>query len=109
MGERETRFVASPVDYDAWRRGYMPPSEHILIDQLMFRGARPIMSMDMEGGGAWWLVIRGPYPSAKVRKAIMRLLAEDDWGEPAPTPLAADEPPNGTTTDPSPMEPGERQ
>jgi hypothetical protein len=30
--------VPSVVDYDAWRKGYMPPSEHILIDKLAYRG-----------------------------------------------------------------------
>jgi len=27
--------VLSPVDYDAWHRGYSPPTSHLLIHKLM--------------------------------------------------------------------------
>lgn len=40
------------VDYDAWKRGYMPPSEHVLIDQLAYRGARVVMGSDFGDHGA---------------------------------------------------------
>lgn len=50
--------VQTVVAYESWRKGYMPPSEHILIDQLSYRGARVVMSSDF-GDVAWWLVVRG--------------------------------------------------
>lgn len=50
--------VLSVVDYAAWEKGYMPPSEHVLIDQLAYRGARVVMSSDF-GDQAYWLVMRG--------------------------------------------------
>ncbi len=77
------RFYQSPVDYEAWAKGYLPPSDHLLIDELMFRGARPIMSSDNGKDGAWWFVIRGKFPGSKTRLAIYKLLCEaDDWPEP---------------------------
>jgi hypothetical protein len=33
-------YAMSPVNYKAWQEGYMPPSEHLLIDALSFRGAK---------------------------------------------------------------------
>ena len=63
-------IVASVVDYDAWKRGYMPPTEHILIDQLAYRGARVIMMSDWGDKGAYWIVTRGKTLSAAVRKQI---------------------------------------
>jgi hypothetical protein len=48
------------VDYEAWERGYMPPSEHVLIDQLSYRGAKVLMMMDHGERGALWLVVREP-------------------------------------------------
>ena len=50
--------IATVVDYDAWKRGYMPPSEHVLIDQLAYRGARVVMSTDFGDHGAIWIVTR---------------------------------------------------
>jgi hypothetical protein len=61
------------VDYEAWRKGYMPPSEHILIDELAYRGARVIHGSDW-GNLAIWVVMRGTIPSRKVRKAIRELV-----------------------------------
>lgn len=46
------------VDYDAWNRGYMPPTEHVLIDQLAYRGARVLMATDFGKHGAIWIVTR---------------------------------------------------
>ena len=78
--------VLSPVDYDAWERGYMPPSEHILIDQLAYRGARVIMSNDWGKEGAWWFVVRGAL-SQKARLAICKYIMETaEFAEPEPTP-----------------------
>jgi hypothetical protein len=52
------RMIGLP-DYDAWNRGYMPPSEHILIDQLAYRGATVILSSHSTETG-YWLVFKGP-------------------------------------------------
>jgi len=76
--------VARPetvVDYDAWKRGYMPPSEHVLIDQLAYRGARVIHGSDLGESGAVWVVIRGKIPNRHVRKLMRELMCmvfEDD-------------------------------
>ena len=61
------------VDYDAWQRGYMPPSEHVLIDQLAYRGARVVTSADHTDDGAFWVVVRGFRPSEKSRKVLFDL------------------------------------
>jgi len=61
------------VDYEAWGKGYMPPTEHVLIDQLMYRGARVVFGSDM-GETAYWLVMRGPGPNGKQAMAIMQLI-----------------------------------
>ncbi len=71
----QPRYFLSPVDYTAWGNGYMPPSDHILIDQLMFRGARPVLSADY-GDFAFWLVIRGNSPSAKVMRLVGGMLSD---------------------------------
>lgn len=64
----------SPVDYDAWNRGYMPPSEHILIDQLAHRGACVVMSSDNgQGKGAIWVVMRDRRVPRKHMRALMVL------------------------------------
>lgn len=75
--------MLSVVDYGAWERGYMPPSEHVLIDQLSYRGARVVMSSDY-GDVAFWLVIRGKTPTGKrnlaLRKMIEEWLDQEDAG-----------------------------
>lgn len=58
------------VNYDAWKAGYTPPTEHILIDQLAYRGARVIMMSDWGDDGAYWIVTRGKILSPAVRKQI---------------------------------------
>lgn len=75
MAELPKRPVLSVVDYDAWERGYMPPSEHILIDQLAYRGARVKMSSDWGDSGAIWIVMRGGTLTKEMR-ASMRMLLE---------------------------------
>ena len=63
------------VDYDAWKRGYMPPSEHVLIDQLAYRGAKVIMGSDFGDHGAIWVVTRdlnSLQPS--LRKALREII-----------------------------------
>lgn len=69
------------VDYDAWKKGYTPPSEHQLIDQLAYRGARVVLASDWGERGAFWVVMRGVHPTRLVRKAMrdmMELMFEDD-------------------------------
>lgn len=62
------------VDYAAWNKGYMPPSEHILIDQLAYRGARVIHGCDLGDHGACWVVVRGKIPNRMVRKLMRELM-----------------------------------
>ena len=50
--------VLSPVNYEAWRNGYIPPSEHVLIHELMHEGAKVHTSFQNYGGG-FWLVTKG--------------------------------------------------
>lgn len=61
------------VDYDAWKRGYMPPSEHILIDQLAYRGATVNTSSDL-GDCAFWIVTRGFRPHGEKMLKIYEML-----------------------------------
>lgn len=83
MGRPET-----VVDYDAWKRGYMPPSEHVLIDQLAYRGARVIHGTDLGEHGAFWVVVRGKSPNAKIRRLmreIVDMIFEDEECSPETT------------------------
>lgn len=66
-------MVQTVVDYDSWNKGYMPPSEHILIDQLSYRGARVVLGCDW-GDLAMWVVIRGPTPNRAVRRAMREMV-----------------------------------
>ena len=71
------QHIATVVDYDAWKRGYMPPSEHVLIDQLAYRGARVMMSSDFGDHGAIWIVMRdinNLTPAA--RKALREIVSD---------------------------------
>lgn len=55
---------ASPVDYEAWKRGYMPPSEHLLIHELTYEGAKVIGKSGFDGN-EYWLVAKGqPFSDA---------------------------------------------
>lgn len=66
----------SVVDYEAWKKGYTPPSEHILIDQLAYRGARVAMMSDWgEEVGAFWVVVRGRPLDRVTRKQMFGLLS----------------------------------
>lgn len=67
--------VLSVVDYAAWEKGYMPPSEHILIDKLAYRGAKVILSFSVGNKGEQvWLVLEGgPLTSAK-RKFMLEIM-----------------------------------
>jgi len=55
---RLPKYYASPVDYEAWRNGYMPPSEHILIHKLSVGDVDVIGSAQNKNWG-WWLVAFG--------------------------------------------------
>lgn len=66
-------MTESVVDYKAWEKGYMPPSEHVLIDQLSYRGARVVLGSDW-GELAMWVVVRGPMPNREVRKAMCAMI-----------------------------------
>ena len=69
-----SRPILSVVDYAAWERGYMPPSEHVLIDQLAYRGARVKFASDWGKDGAIWVVMRGDRKwSREVRKKILEM------------------------------------
>lgn len=67
--------IATVVDYDAWKRGYMPPSEHILIDQLAYRGATVNTATDV-GDYAFWIVTRGFRPHGDKMFKVYELLHE---------------------------------
>lgn len=70
-----TVMGANVVDYNAWNRGYTPPSEHVLIDQLAYRGARVVLASDWgEKHGAVWVVVRGDKITPKMRKAMRAML-----------------------------------
>lgn len=47
------------VDYAAWKKGYTPPCEHVLIDQLAYRGARVVSMSRVANNFSWWLVVNG--------------------------------------------------
>lgn len=66
--------ILSVVDYTAWDKGYMPPSEHILIDKLAYRGARVIMSFAVAPEEQVWIVLEGPPLSAKKRKFTLQIM-----------------------------------
>lgn len=109
---RPPRYAVGPVDYDAWRNGYMPPSEHVLIDQLAYRGARVIQSSESgkPDGPAYWLVVRGKANPKKIGIALMQLMEawEDEELAVEPEPPAESGPGVRRTTpqgNPSPAEP----
>lgn len=50
--------AASVVDYEAWRKGYMPPAEHVLIHELSHQDAT-VKAAAHGGDFSWWLVVKG--------------------------------------------------
>ena len=83
--------VLSVVDYDAWERGYIPPSEHVLIDELAYRGARVLMSHNTEELG-FWLVLKGATPPPKGRKIMLEMMKEVlNWEDPEPEEKTTDD------------------
>lgn len=84
MGKPET-----VVDYEAWNRGYMPPSEHVLIDKLAYRGARVQLSTAVGREHQIWIVIEGPPLTNKQRKMLrdmVNLWFEDEPEQPSASP-----------------------
>ena len=75
MGEKPRKIgrFLSPVDYEAWEKGYMPPSEHVLIDALAYRGARVAMSTQANDFGVWLVVKGGTVPKG-ARKVLMEAI-----------------------------------
>lgn len=72
--------VASVVDYDAWRKGYLPPSEHVLIDALSYRGATVVQS-SCGGEFSYWFVVKQDAPLTKKQRrsmlAHLRMMIEE--------------------------------
>lgn len=94
---------AEVVDYAAWNKGYMPPSEHVLIDQLAYRGAKVILGTDYgPEQPALWLVMRGKRPARKHMKALMTLLL-DCLEEEECSPETTSQTISLTTTDSAPL------
>lgn len=60
------------VDYEAWKKGYMPPSDHILIHKLSYEEAHIKMSMNFDSY-EWWLVLQGD-PTLDQLKGIARCI-----------------------------------
>ncbi len=72
--------VLSVVDYAAWEKGYMPPSEHVLIDRLSYRGAKVIMSFSVGAKGEQvWLVLEGGPLNRAKRKLMLKIM--EQWFE----------------------------
>ena len=65
----------SPVNYQAWKAGYMPPSEHILIHNLIYEGARIVGSIDVNGS-AFWLVVRGKPKDRRVANLLIKMMED---------------------------------
>lgn len=64
------------VDYEAWKKGYTPPTEHVLIDQLAYRGARVVSMSSVAKGFSWWLVVRGDCNRKRLAQITRRLHEE---------------------------------
>lgn len=66
--------VLSIVDYAAWDKGYLPPSEHVLIDALSYRDARIVMSSSDSRGDGFWLVMKGQRITGRKALAIRQMI-----------------------------------
>jgi hypothetical protein len=89
-------YAMSPVNYKAWQEGYMPPSEHLLIDALSFRGAKVAFQSSMFGT-EYWLVMKGKPVHGRRALAIINhidetiMLMAEDAADPAdPPPVVHD-------------------
>lgn len=88
MSDLQPRFCRSPVDYEAWRNGYMPPSEHVLIHELSVGGTKVVASSAGSDTG-WWLVVKGGKALTPAQRKSIRFLMEnmdEDDAEPLPSP-----------------------
>ncbi len=56
----------------------MPPSEHVLIDALHYRGAKVEMSCSVGKEEKVWVVYQGKEFSRKARWHLMRMMQELD-------------------------------
>jgi hypothetical protein len=92
----KTGPVLSVVDYDAWNKGYMPPSEHILIDKLAYRGARVNLSTPISRDHQLWVVVEGPPMTTKQRKQLLEIMKIWFDDEPEESKDAAQTPPTDT-------------
>lgn len=73
----QPRYYRSPVDYEAWRNGYMPPTEHVLIHKLSVGEVKVIAMSDYgKDAGGWWLVVKGGKRLTAAQRKAMRYLME---------------------------------
>lgn len=54
----------------------MPPSEHVLIDKLSYRGAKVVMSNWLGGDSQLWVVLEGKKPLTNNQRKFLRQLIE---------------------------------
>lgn len=83
-------MVESVVDYDAWRKGYMPPTEHSLVHELSHGTAQVIMSSTGGKSGYWLVSKNGKLPPRKDRLLLWKMLEVLSEDEAEIHPLAAD-------------------
>jgi len=80
--------VLSVVDYAAWEKGYMPPSEHVLIDKLAYRGAKVVMSFSVGSKEQVWIVFEGVKLTSAKRKLMLKIMGlwfdADEEDDPKP-------------------------
>ena len=94
--------VLSVVDYAAWERGYMPPSEHCLIDALAYRGAKVVTSSTWREGG-FWFVVQGKSLTKNQRAVIRKMMelwyeVEDDGDVAQPEEVSSNSDPEQRTS-----------
>lgn len=69
----EKVLSVSPVNYRAWRDGYLPPTEHILIHNLIYEDARVLMSTGADAF-SFWVVARGKLPTGASAKIFVKMI-----------------------------------
>lgn len=86
--------MESVVDYDAWRKGYNPPSEHILIDALSYRDAKVVLASQSPELSFWFVIQQDAGMTRRKSKALLKMmklvLDEIEEDEPPLHPLAAE-------------------
>lgn len=78
MSNRPDRPIASPVDYQAWSRGYMPTSEHVLIDALHREQAKVISSTGIIRDERIWIVAQNRDLSPRALRRLRQMVEELD-------------------------------